>query len=72
MNCCDSYGKCTKGPGCPVRESCAQEDATVQFWAKQPAPRAPWYRRLPLYRACIAAGALIGFVIGAYRFFANP
>jgi|GEM_PF-5923514 len=31
----------------------------------------PWYRRLPFYQTCIAVGVVAGFVIGAYRFFAN-
>ena len=31
----------------------------------------PWYRRLPFYRTVLAVGVVAGFVIGAYRFFAN-
>lgn len=36
MNCCDSYGKCTQGYGCPARETRGQALHAERKWGEMP------------------------------------
>ncbi len=76
MNCCHDYAGCTQGRNCPVRECCAQEDATAQFWGKplpvtmhEPETDKPvsmvGFVCAAVWRICFAAmGAAAAFMFG--------
>lgn len=60
MNCCDEYGQCQQGQGCPAREAFTKPEEN-QPWA--------WIDRLGFWWACGLTGAAIGFGLGLGHFF---
>lgn len=52
MNCCNSYGQCCRGQGCPCRESVAAEGMPVGRWGL-----------LKAVALCIAFWVVVGLLV---------
>lgn len=77
MNCCNTYGQCTQGPGCAARTSmgqgCAPEGGN--YWPAQPEPvELDVFESIAIYctlaiLSVISLGLLVAGAVSFYHLF---
>ena len=75
MNCCNEYGRCEEGPGCPVRFEKVMKMPLTQKNSDDTSPETQsnnpwaWIDGLGFWLACILTGAAIGIGWGLATLF---